>query len=864
MPRPATRLLSLLASISILLTALSGVPVAGAATCTPAPVLREVNRNQTLPYGGGLDLVTGKRTLVKLHLTLNECTTSLSGASVQVTGGELSVWTGTEVPIGGATNLTPIAQVPSGPVEACCTAAVNSPGDPKFVLKGPEVAVPGAAAFQATLQYTYKTSSTSNAVVGPPISFAFSGRFVATNPVRALVVPLGNARDPYRTWFPTSAEAVVQNAFQTVSRVLPVPTGICTPIQPASLASMCGTQYSIAPTLLDIGPDGLGLLRSDGTFCVDSTSFGEIKVALAEFAAAYNLANPSRAADVVTAYIDSSKSPNCGTQGMGAVGGIQSLFRGVADTSQRPSFSGGVLVQEIAHNRGVRGPATDSPTDAWHSPRSDADAGTQRAYNVTTLGYELNDRSVLNFASVGWHNHNVGLEEEDWACLVAAFGGTTTRCPAGSAPIPGGSAPAADEDPVLVISGRWDGTDGSFRTTIARAAESRGASMTNLDAVYVASGEDVASYPLAGSSEQTHGDDSGLEVYVVDDTLPAPDASIDTIEIREGDRLVWLVDTSTLPPSNVVAKVRPTRWGFRQLSSGAADEVDPVLSADDDLVAWVRHRNCDGDADTEGEIVVQRLADGQTATSPCFSPAPEDPDIRSDGAEIAFAQNGNVELVGFNKASMTFDDGSRTAYICAPAGAVCQAGSGAAGLPLQGPASGPVYAPDGKALAFSVRQVNGGELAVIDGVPVAGVVTPRRVTFTPGVDERDVTWSHTPEDGMMLAFERCDLFCETQPAEIAVVNARPDVPATATEGLGVEARDPSWGDGFIAAATDPDDGVERIMTIYPDDADENISISRRFVTGADIGHAAPARDPSLKTSLGPVAFTSGGDIWIAT
>lgn len=863
--------------VSLLTSIISLVPAApAAAACTPAPVLREVNRNQTLPYGGGLDLVAGRNTLVKLHLTLNDCTVGTT-ASVQITGGQLTVASG------GGITAVPVAQVPSGPVEACCTPAINSAGDPKFLVDRSTVA--GPAVFQATLNYTYKTTATAAPVQAAPAVFDFTGRFSATAPIRALVVPLGDGRDPYRTWFPVMAETIVQNAFQqTAARILPVAAGACTPIQSLPLPpgqAACGVQYSIAPSLLDIGPRGLNILRSDGTFC--DGDFDKLKLGLTQFLLAYNLANPDRAADVVSGYIDESKSPTCSVQGRAVVGSVQSWFRGVADTTKRPSFSGGVLVQELTHNRGVRG------TPGWHSPATEADAGSQRAHNLITLAYEPNDRSVLNFAPFGWHNLNVGLEQQDWACTMLALGGNTSGCPAGSLPVSTGSAPAAD-GPVLQLGGRSDGTPATptltscspqtcFQTTVAEAAESLNETLTPFEAVYVdqdlpEGSRDVDRFPLAGSREATHGSGSS-NVYVIDDALPVPGESIDVIEIRNGTQAIWRFDATSLAPRNVVAKVRPTRWSFENLSqSSGTDDVDPALSTDGEgaeLAVWVKH-DCAGEA---ARLVVRRMGESSSFHSPCLGNIsapdwrpphdPTNPHLR----QIALIQDGNVVVINVDLGTSTFGD-SKIVF-CASAGVACVPSPGA----IQGAASGPAYSLAGDRIAFSVDQPNPDDPA---GPPVADLamipagadasIPPDRLTLTPGSDERSVTWSHTPEDASArpIAFE-CGGVCDSDGADglpelHTLATADLGVPATATTGLGVGARDPSWGDGFIAA-----EQGGRIITIYPDDAGASASV--RNVTGPGTGFETRAANPSMQASLGPVAFTSDGpagspdDVWVA-
>ena len=68
-----------------------------------------------------------------------------------------------------------------------------------------------------------------------------------TNPLRVLVVPVGNAALPYASQYSAAANEQVQLAMQTISRIFPVRDGT------GELnATTGGVLFTVLPTLIDV------------------------------------------------------------------------------------------------------------------------------------------------------------------------------------------------------------------------------------------------------------------------------------------------------------------------------------------------------------------------------------------------------------------------------------------------------------------------------------------------------------------------------------------------------------------------------------------------------------------------------------
>lgn len=831
---------------ALLITSL--IPIhANAQMCEPAPVLREADVNQSLPYS---TLVAGKDTTVKLHLTTNEC-----AGTVKVTGGELTV-----VAPSGISKVN-LFQIPSGNVATCCSPQPNSDGDPRFFLNGGVVTAPAPEPFSITLTaqilYTVSTAGGTRSVTfsaeadGDPLV----RQFVNVSPIRTLFAPMGRTADGRAAWWPDAARAELQKAALSASRFDPVRRGVCSPIQPVNLAAAsCGYQYSIYDGLVDVS-EFVQVEKGTPTFRGTLVGFSSIRKKLADVLQAYNVANPDRAADLVVGVVIEGKSAAPpAAQGVASVGGRESWIRLVTDVA------GGILGQEQAHNFGLKA-GSSIHADAL---RTQFDLGTERAHDPVTTLFIPDDRSLLqadplSSSNAPWNNATVGLEQQDWLCQLAALAPGAGLQPCGVRAL---ATPAGAGGEVLSIAGNTDLTSGGseFRTVVSDSASClTEAAATPLSVVYLDQNGDLLAQPipLPASNRQTHPDEA-TGTWMVDCTVEWDDRA-HTIQIRSGGTVLWTVDASTVGPANVEVRVRPARWSHRNESNdpGTSDvpDLDPAVSPSGTrpaLLAWVKDNDCEGPG--SGALVVKRLSDGQIAER-CLSPMPTDPAISPSDREIAYARAGNIEIVKFDPDTPQFVGPAATAFFCAPAGAACAEGEGAE--PLRGPASDPAWDAAGNRLAFSVRQLDGGELASIRPADaIAGIIPPRRLTLTPGIDERAPSWSQTSGENDLLVFERCENPCNDGPSPLfTLVDAGATVPTP--QSLGTSGNDPSWGEGFIAAR----DESSRIVLIYPPDAGH--PDSRTFVTGGGSGFPADSFDPSLHRNFGPVAFESGNEVWTA-
>ena len=397
------------------LLASSGAGAPPAPTCNVGDLqLRSSTVNQGL---GSYDrLVRGKETLVRLFLSLPQCATS-SGQSIQITGGTLRVSGGGATASGIPATPTTVSVYP--PVATYLTASLtDAPGDLKFVVPGTALAPAGTvasfnASFHADLTYQYKTSNNATPIAAAK-GFDLPVKTVEkkTNALRVLVVPMGNAAQPYSSQFPASAVAAVENGMQTLSRIFPVPSGVGT-------LGGCsgGIRYAIDPTLLNVPTP----------YCGDGGNFDAIKAQLAQFLVSWNTANPTAQADRVVGAISSDPLISSGSssgcaEGMASVTSPEAWVRAFPDSSSAPSMTGALFAMEIGHTLGLV-PPTRSAT--FHSLSTPAD-GTDpnRGYNVSLRAFLADDHSTMKLAGA-WNNNTTIFEKADYAFLLCVLGGAT-------------------------------------------------------------------------------------------------------------------------------------------------------------------------------------------------------------------------------------------------------------------------------------------------------------------------------------------------------------------------------------------------------------------------------------------------------
>jgi len=550
--------LGLVASFALVAAiVLSTSSAAAAPSCSLVPVLRDVTVNQGL--GSYPNLVRGKEALVRVHVSLPSC--AARGNSIQLTGGSLRVSNGSAtLATVSSPTPTPTTTFPTMPTYTAA-AALDSPGDAKFVVPGSALAPLSTtsaftATFRATIGYQSKTSSTATPVsrsvsfstlpgTTTPITKPVARR---SNALRVLVVPMGNAALSFDSQFTASGRTAVQNGIQTLARMLPVPDGLTD-----LTATSGGLRYSINPGLL-----GVGSLMSGGKFCGTAGNFNTLKPLLAQFLQSWNTANPATPADrvlgVVDAAISNGGSAGC-AEGMASVSSPEAWVRAIPDGTS-PSMTGALMAMELAHTFGV---VPRSRADgAYHSIYAAADGtAPNRGYNLALRSFLADDRTVMTLSS-GWNNANTLLERDDFADIHCALGGpTTSSC--GTA----GAVGVAAAAPGFVLSGTTDGTPAGtkvlasyFATGVARTPN-QGASEYKL--VYLAGGTVLEQHDVAvhfgetshheqeGSYNQDYAAEAGLFSVALPFNTDATRA-----ELRKGGVVLYARDRTAAPIVNSV------------------------------------------------------------------------------------------------------------------------------------------------------------------------------------------------------------------------------------------------------------------------------------------------------------------------
>jgi CSLREA domain-containing protein len=410
------------------------------APCALAPQLRDVTIEQGV--GSYSPLEYGKETLARLYLSMPSC--AASGASIQVTDASLSM-------SGGASAIVRMSPTPSPtayPVIATFSTApaVDSTGDPKFVIPGSAVAPVGGAAFSttfsATVNYQAKASKSATPVAGSvtfnrtptsltnpapsanPITASFDRK---TNPFHVLVVPMGDATKVYSSQFSAAAQAAVQDGMTgTLSRVFPVAAGV------GNLGSTAGEglQYTITPTLLPLNAlrdsSGSPLLDTTGKFCGTGASYDAIKGQLFQMLRSWQTANAGIQVDSVLGAIDpliAKGPPDPCFEGMGSLGSAEAWTQAITGRG------GELTALELAHTLGLTPKDRESPFDAGHSQNITAEnPQLNRRYNIVQRAFIPTDRSLMkpSASSPAPDNNNTLFEAPDFAYARSVFGGTPT------------------------------------------------------------------------------------------------------------------------------------------------------------------------------------------------------------------------------------------------------------------------------------------------------------------------------------------------------------------------------------------------------------------------------------------------------
>jgi plastocyanin len=466
---------------------------AGAPTTLPActastlvPQLGAVTVNQGLGSYADQKLVRGKETLVRFFLKLppsvgTTCSGSISVVDTATNPTELTV-------VNGATDLAPTVEpyqvYPStGLAITSSSVSVNSSADPTFVLPASRVnpcngepngnpcTTPGvfSRSFRAKISYIRNgsTATVFNAVLTSPVTGNFDQ---ATNALRILVIPMGDASQLYSNQFSTiaslgaqSAQAAVQNGMNALSRLMPVPAGVS-----ADLAdTRAGIRYEVdLAAMLNLRAVP-GAYNANNKFCGAQGNFEAIKGQLAHYLQAYNnnSANSAHPADRVLGVVDSRISDgsafNC-AEGMASTSSTEAWVRAIPDqpasgrTAAVPSMTGSLMGMEILHTLGQELVSAG----LIHSNQIQADGTSpDRGYHVTSRSYIAKDLTVLNFVNTStspWNNNTTLLERDAFQRALCNLGGSLVNFCTLLADV--GTPPAAAGTGHFVISATSNGT----------------------------------------------------------------------------------------------------------------------------------------------------------------------------------------------------------------------------------------------------------------------------------------------------------------------------------------------------------------------------------------------------------------------
>ncbi len=709
--------------------------------CILAPALRDVTVNQGV--GTYSPLVRGKETLVRAYLSKPACASSsdvieLTGASLAVTAAGVTTTIAQPTPV--------VPTNPSPQLAAYSVAALaDSTADPLWVVPGSLLAPAGTlarftATFSMTISYrvggtTQSATFTTRTGSSTPITATVEKQ---TNAFRVLVVPMGNARQPFAETYTSAGDAALQAAMLTVSRIFPVPDGV------GSLTGTTGgLRYSVSPGMLDLSD----LLGSDGRFCGtggSSGNFNAIKASLGQFLQSWNAANgPDHQADRVLGVVDGSfsngSSAGC-AEGMAAIDSTEAWIRAVPEASGAPSQSGLVAALELGHTFGLVPDARDDLFSRYHSPNPFADPLRQnRSYNtrLRTLLYE--DRTSMTYVSAA-NNNNTLLEQADWAYLICKLGGATNaECPTQSVPVGSGAGVAAG--PRFVISGVTDGTaagtnvlESFFSADMLPTAEDPASPYrlvyllgnTVLRDIGVPTTDEDSAHDHEGDAHE----DPGLSLFSA-----AFDFSegADRIELRSGSVVLYARDRNEVPSLDSLTVVGGADGAQNYTNNPSLEDIEPAISADGQWVAWAAYVDTEGGFDYS--VRVAPVGDSESATVlddgeidiPSFQPA-----WCSDGDRLAYADDGgDLWIVDVDTSEVPVSFGSPELLY--------------SGDFFEGPpgASHPTWSPDCSQLAFEAD----------DDIWRIDAEGSDLVALTDDDLSHDPSWSPDPEDNR-IAFAR--------------------------------------------------------------------------------------------------------------
>jgi hypothetical protein len=449
-------------------------PAAALPACTAAQLVPQVGATMVNQGVGSYadpagNLVRGKDTVVRFFLMNQTAVGSACSGTAYVRSATLDVTSS-----GGA---GPIAPAPaalqtfgtSGTAIPAATVSADANSDPKFLIPGNLVnsclatgcATTGGFTLTFTLQLSYSINGSATLLTLPtaPTKIATFDR--ASNALRILAIPMGDASQQYSTQFSDAARVAVENGFAALGRIYPLPGGVSSTLN----STTGGIRYKLDLAAM-LNLRGItGAYDANGKFCGTQANFDAgIKSQLAGYLSVYNssITDPSQAADRVVGVVDknisdgSTSTFNC-AEAMASTNSPQAWVRAIPDTPAAgktpavPSMTGPLMAMELAHTFAL------DTTISFHSPNTQADGtAPERGYNISSRSYLSDDRSVMRFVATNpFNNNNALFEKDDYAHMLCNLGGSiATNCTGGGAAT--GTTVAAG--PTFAIFGTTDFT----------------------------------------------------------------------------------------------------------------------------------------------------------------------------------------------------------------------------------------------------------------------------------------------------------------------------------------------------------------------------------------------------------------------
>jgi hypothetical protein len=456
------------------------------------PELGAVTINQGLGSYANQKLVRGKETLVRFFLKLPGIVGTQCSGSISVVNPTEMTLINPSGPTDLAGAISPYQVYPStGLPITSSTVSANSNADPTFVVPASRVnpcdgtATPCLTTGVFSRNFRAKISYIRNGVTGTVLSTTLSspitGNFdQAANDLRLLVIPMGDRNLAYSTQFGEAAQSAVQSGMDTLSRLLPVRSGVS-----SDLASTTGgIRYKIdLGAMLNLRAVVPSAYDANNKFCGTQANFDAIKGQLGQYLQAYNghPDNATHPADRVVGVVDaaisdgSTSSFNC-AEGMASTSSTEAWVRAIPDlpASGRnpavPSMTGSLMAMELLHTFGQELVSSG----LVHSSAIQADGTSpDRGYHITSRSYIAKDLTVLNFVNTStapWNNNTTLLELNAFERALCNLGGSLDGFPSGETnfctlPADVGSPPAAAGTAHFVISATTNGTAASTDVT---------------------------------------------------------------------------------------------------------------------------------------------------------------------------------------------------------------------------------------------------------------------------------------------------------------------------------------------------------------------------------------------------------------